>query len=143
MSHHPPISRFLVVSGNGAWKYYGYYEYVAKMKSITGNVVGGQFKGPNVVEFLPSGDKIEFYFPIMNINGMMYGKRIIEWEGTINFIDNKNNIRANLSFTPSPKFYQKFKEPNDILRGEILQGDKVIHKIYGSPLGQLMFDNEV
>jgi hypothetical protein len=148
MSHHPPISRFLIISSNNTWKFHGYYEYTAKIKSLTGNTAGGQFKGPNIIEFINplnmnNNDRIVFNYPSSNIHGLMYGRRIMEWEGNLEFIDEKNKLTATLSFTPSPKFYQKFKEPNDTLRGEIKQNDKHIHKIYGSPLDKLMFDEEM
>lgn len=147
VSHHPPISRFFVISSNKLWRFHGFYEYVAKIKSITGNVVGGQFKGPNIIEIYNKKtgiyDLIQYSLPTMNITGMMYGKRIIEWEGVLEFKDEINNIYAFLKFTPAPKFYQKFVEPTDIFRGELTQNEEIIHKIYGSPIDKLMFDDEV
>lgn len=73
----------------------------------------------------------------------MYGKRIVEWEGSLDFHDEKNSITAKLNFTPAPKFFQKFKEPTDVFRGEIKKDENVINKLYGSPLDKLMIDNEV
>lgn len=147
MSHHPPISRFLILGANKKWKFYGYYEYAVKIKSITGNVAGGQFKGPNILEIYNkqtgNNDIIEYTLPSMNISGLMYGKRIVEWEGVCEFKDENNGVYAFLKFTPAPKFYQKFVEPTDIFRGEITQNDEVVHKIYGSPLEKIMFDDEV
>jgi hypothetical protein len=147
MSHHPPISRFLILAGNKKWKFHGYYEYAVKIKSLTGNVVGGQFKGPNILEIYNPlkgiFDVIEYTLPTMNISGMLYGKRVIEWEGICEFKDENNGIYAYLKFTPAPKFYQKFVEPTDIFRGEITQNEQIIHKIYGSPLEKIMFDDEM
>ena len=59
------------------------------------------------------------------------------------FSDYKNDISANLEFTPAPKFYQKFKEPTDVFRGDLKKGDKCVHKIFGSPIDKLVFDNEL
>jgi len=147
MSHHPPISRFLILAGNKKWKFHGYYEYAVKIKSLTGNVVGGQFKGPNILEIYNPlkgiFDVIEYTMPTMNISGMLYGKRVIEWEGICEFKDENNGIYAYLKFTLASKFYQKFVEPTDIFRGEITQNEKIIHKIYGSPLEKIMFDDEM
>jgi len=147
MSHHPPISRFLIIAGNKKWRFHGYYEYVVKIRSITGNVIGGQFKGPNIIEILnpKTGvfDTIEYSLPTMNISGMLYGKRIIEWEGLCEFKDENNLLYSYMKFTPAPKFYQKFIEPTDIFRGEITHNDEVIHKICGSPLDNIMFDDEM
>jgi hypothetical protein len=141
MSHHPPISRFLLMSENN-WRFYGYYEYVAKLKGFTGNVIGGCFKGPNIVDF-GNNDTITFNLPNQNITGLMYGKRIIEWDGRMDFCDIKNNIHASLVFTESPSFFQKFREPTDVFRGEIRQDDRVICDIIGSPVSHLMFGKDM
>lgn len=130
------------MSVNKSWKFYGHYEYIAKLKSLTGNSFGGQFRGPNRLE-LKNGDILTFTYPVMNITGLMYGRRIMEWEGNMEFSDYKNDISANLEFTPAPKFYQKFKEPTDVFRGELKKGDKCVHKIFGSPIDKLVFDNEL
>jgi hypothetical protein len=115
MSHHPPISVFYLQGPKNKFKFYGHYEYIAKLKSITGNSVDGQFKGPNTIEF-SNGEKITFTYPCMSISGLLFGKRIIQWEKGMEFIDHFNNIRAFMNFTPQPHFYQKFKEPTDIFR---------------------------
>jgi hypothetical protein len=112
------------------------------LKSLTGNSFGGQFRGPNHLE-LQNGDILTFTFPIMNITGLMYGRRIMEWEGSMEFSDKKNDITANLAFTPPPKFYQKFKEPTDVFRGEPKKGEEIVHKIFGSPIDKLVFDSEL
>ena len=141
MSHHPPISRFLLISQNN-WKIYGYYEYIAKLKGFTGNVIGGCFKGPNCIDF-GNDDVITYNLPSMNISGLMYGRRIMEWEGRMEFLDKKNNIKAFLNFTPPPSFFKKFIEPTDIFRGELLVDDIVVHSIEGSPIRSIKFDNEM
>jgi hypothetical protein len=127
---------------DNSWKFYGFYEYVAKLKSVTGNVIGGQFKGPNILE-LNDGTKLQFHYPNMNINGLMFGKRIMEWEGSMQFSDEKNNITSSITFTEVPGFFQKFKEPTDIFRGDIKIGDEVVHKIFGSPVDKLVVDDEM
>ena len=109
MSHHPPISVFYLQGPKNKFKFYGYYEYIARLKSVTGNSVDGQFKGPSTVEF-QNGDKITYTLPFMCISGLLYGKRIIQWEKGLEFVDHVNNIKAILNFTPEPRFFQKFKE---------------------------------
>ncbi len=129
---------------NRNWRFYGFYEYAAKFKGV--NSIGGQFTGPNILEIItPNGGKevISFTYPFMNISGLMYGRRTVEWEGSMDFHDEKNSITAKLNFTPAPKFFQKFKEPTDVFRGEIKKNENVLNKLYGSPLDKLMIDNEV
>jgi hypothetical protein len=142
VSHHPPIARFLILSGNKKWKFYGYYEFVVKLKSLTGNVIGGHFRGPNFLE-LDSGEKLQFTYPFMNISGLMYGRRNMEWEGSMKFENPSHNISAEINFTPAPGIFQKFKEPTDIFRGELKKGNQILHKIYGSPVDKLLFDGEM
>ena len=142
MSHHPPISVFYLQGFKNKFKFYGYYEYIARLKSMTGNSVDGQFKGPSTIEF-QNGDKITYTLPFMCISGLLYGKRVIQWEKGLEFVDHVNNLKAVINFTPEPKFYQTFKEPTDIFRGEMIQNGSVLHKIYGSPIDRLMFDDEV
>ena len=115
MSHHPPVSVFYLLGPKNKYKFYGYYEYTAKLKSITGNSVDGQLKGPSTIEF-PDGEKITFTYPPVSISGLLYGNRIIQWEKSFEFVDHVNNLECVLNFTPEPKFYQKFKEPTDIFR---------------------------
>lgn len=142
MSHHPPISRFLIIPESNSWQIYGYYEYIVKLKSLTGNSISGQFKGPNCLR-LKDGSILNFSYPFLNITGLMYGRRIMEWEGSMQFNDEKNNINAELTFTVPPRFFQKFKEATDIFRGEIKQNGIVVHKIFGSPVDKLVIDDEM
>jgi hypothetical protein len=79
----------------------------------------------------------------MNITGLMYGRRVIDWEGTMNFLDENNGLSATIAFTPPPKFFQKFKEATDIFRGELKKDEQILHKIFGSPIDKLIFDSEV
>lgn len=142
ISHHPGLSRFLVTSLDNFWKLHGYYEYVACIKGI-GNVACGQFKGPTIIDFPLLNKTFEFHYPMQNINGMMYGKRIIEWEGEIRFLNAKENTECVLSFTKQRGFLQNFIETTDTIRGFIKHNNLIISKVFGSPLDSLFFDNEL
>ncbi len=48
--------------------------------------------GPNIVTF-PDGTKITFALPEANVGGILFGERIIEYLGTIEFRDEKNGLR--------------------------------------------------
>jgi len=43
------------------------------------------------VEF-PDGTVITYSLPWMNVQGIMYGDRIIEYDGTMDFRDEKNGL---------------------------------------------------
>jgi hypothetical protein len=90
ISHHPPISYFLVEDVDGLYKFEGSYMYTAKLISL-GNAVRGRQVGKNRVHF-KDGTIIEYEFPFLRINGLIISKRTIQWEGSIKFVDEKNDI---------------------------------------------------
>jgi hypothetical protein len=73
ISHHPPISTFLVEHPDGLFVFEGSYEYTAKITDL-GNSVTGRQVGKNRVWF-QDGSVIEFEYPVMKINGLLFGKR--------------------------------------------------------------------
>lgn len=90
ISHHPPISYFLVEHVDGLYKFEGSYTYTAKLTNL-GNAVRGRQVGINRVHF-QDGTVIEYEYPFLRINGLMINKRTIQWEGSITFKDSKNDI---------------------------------------------------
>lgn len=139
ISHHPPIARFLIISEN--YKFYGYYDFFAKLTSYVGNEILGIYKGPNILEF--EDGKVEFNFPANLINGVVYGKRIYEWSGDFTVEDKANGLIANLAFTPKPSFFSSSVNPTDFLTGSIIDNGVVVAQIEGSPLENLKFNGKV
>lgn len=90
ISHHPPISYFLVEHVDGLYTFEGSYMYTAKLISL-GNSVRGRQVGKNRIHF-KDGTIIEYEFPFLRINGLIISKRTIQWEGSIKFVDEKNDI---------------------------------------------------
>ena len=43
----------------------------------------------------------------------MYGSRIIEWEGNMNFVDKKNNLCCKISFYNGASIFSRRKHPSD------------------------------
>jgi hypothetical protein len=124
VSHHPPITRFLVEHHGGLYKYYGSYEYTAKLTDF-GNSVTGRQQGKNYIEFL-DGTKISFEYPFMKIGGLLFGKRTIKFSGTVQFEDLKNGITAEMKFNPEGGMFKKSKGPVDEFTGAIHHGDPVV-----------------
>ena len=75
ISHHPPISCFLVEHPRGLFKLEGAYEYQAKVTEL-GNTVVGRYNGKNRIHFL-DGTVIEYEYPSVRISGLLVGKRTI------------------------------------------------------------------
>ena len=73
VSHHPPISCFLVENHEGLYFVEGSYEYTAKVTDL-GNSVTGRQAGKNRVHFR-DGTVIEWEYPVMKISGLIFGKR--------------------------------------------------------------------
>lgn len=90
VSHHPPISCFEVVNVDGLYTLEGSYEYTAKVTDL-GNSVTGRQVGKNRLRFA-DGSFVEWEYPFMKIQGLLFGKRTTHWVGGIEFKDDKNNI---------------------------------------------------
>ncbi len=54
-------------------------------------------KGIFVVEY-PDGTKITFALPAVNVCGVLWGDRIIEYDGNMTFRDDKNKILCEVRF---------------------------------------------
>jgi len=143
--HHPPVSMYHVTASDNSWHYYGYGAWTA---SFRGNAIKGLQKGPNFVEFPAYESQISFNLPEAWVRGMLYGQRLIEYDGRVDFVDEKNGLRCELQFNPTGQslmssFWGK-KLPSDHVRGEIVNADKtVLSTVSGSWLGALEFDNQV
>lgn len=140
ISHHPPISYFLVEHVDGLYKFEGSYMYTAKLVKL-GNSVRGRQVGKNRVHFR-DGTIIEFEYPFLKINGLMIKKRTIQWEGSIKFLDAKNNIECELNFPKEGLFGLNRGMTYDMLNGTIFQNGEEVSKVDGSWLSHLCFDNK-
>jgi len=90
VSHHPPVTAWQVFGPGNSYKFYGYGEWVA---SFSVNAVSGQQKGRHVIEF-QDGSKIVYNLPQVVLQGVLWGERVMNYEGTINFIDEKKWYRC-------------------------------------------------
>ena len=117
ISHHPPISYFLVEHNGGLYKFYGSYEYTAKLTDF-GNSATGRQVGKNYIEF-KDGTKIVYEFPYMKIGGLLFGKRTIKFSGKVEFTDQKNGLNAVLKFNSEGGMFKKKEGLVDEFKGEI------------------------
>lgn len=124
ISHHPPISYFLVEHPDGLYKFEGSYEYTAKLTNL-GNSVTGRQVGKNRVHF-QDGTIIEYEYPFLKINGLMFGKRTIEWDGSILFTDSKNDIECEVNLPEKGYFGLKESTEYDMMTGVIKQNGEPV-----------------
>jgi len=153
VSHHPPVTAWQVFGPGNSYKFYGYGEWVA---SFSVNAVSGQQKGRHVIEF-QDGSKIVYNLPQVVLQGVLWGERVMNYEGTINFIDEKNGIGA-VIYIPPPQdpiswaawWGGATKLPTDYLGGQVykLKGNPhtkgdTISNLVGSWLGRIEFDGKI
>ena len=77
VSHHPPISSFLMYGPNNIYQLSGYYQY--KM-SFSANSLSGTQYGPNDVRFADGG-LITYRLPAVKITGLIFGSRLVYYCG--------------------------------------------------------------
>jgi len=95
ISHHPPVSAYLINHPTGAYKVYGVGEVTAKMAGL--NTINGQKIGDTVIEF-KNGGKIVIGNPEMRIDGLVMGERIVNYMRSFTITDEKNKLGADITF---------------------------------------------
>jgi hypothetical protein len=159
-SHHPPVTCWQVYGPDNLWHYYGYGEWSAAFR---GNSVKGHQFGPNLITF-QDGTTITYSLPEANVGGILFGDRIIEYLGTIDFRDEKNGLSCDVVIDPKENtgffggwFSGAKRKPTDYFKGDILrfhnpadvnkknptkEDYEVVSKVEGSWLSCIEFDGE-
>jgi len=148
VSHHPPVTNWEVQGPGGMYHFYGSGELTAAFR---GNSIRGHQEGSHVIDFKLDGGQITYKLPEVWVRGIMFGERIIEYDGLVTFHDEKNKILAEVKINPEAGgswFSWKKKVPTDYLDGAIytytnsVEDKKQVSKIEGSWLGCILFDKE-
>lgn len=142
-SHHPPITAWLLIGPNNSWRLSGSGEWVAAFR---GNSIKAGQKGTLLLTFADGG-KITYSLPQVNVGGVLWGDRIIEYDGSGVFKDEANKLSAEL-FMPIPNqggwvssWFAK-KHPSDHFVGDIARDGKPVCHVEGSWLGAIEFDGQ-
>ena len=90
VSHHPPITSFLVHGAQNSYILSGRYNY--KISFSANSLVGTQ-SGPNNIRF-PDGGEVVFKLPGVKLTGLIMGVRLAFYTGTMRFWDKQNGIKA-------------------------------------------------
>jgi hypothetical protein len=99
ISHHPPITAFLLEDAENAYRFHGCIEFTASMG--TNSLRAGQ-EGTNYVEF-PDGQVIKTQAPHYTLGGTVMGDRTINADGFFLFEDTENDIKCVIIFNPIMK----------------------------------------
>lgn len=95
ISHHPPVSAYLLIHPQNAYKLYGTGEVAARLTGL--NTIHGQRVGETTVEF-KNGDKVVIANPEMKIDGIVMGDRTLNHIKSFTITDKTNNITAEITF---------------------------------------------
>jgi len=95
ISHHPPVSAYLVNHPRGDYKLYGCGEVTAKMVGL--NTINGQKLGNTTIEF-KNGGKVIIGNPEMRIDGLLMGERVVNYMRNFSIVDQKNRLAAEITF---------------------------------------------
>lgn len=95
ISHHPPVSAYLVIGPKRSYKLYGTGELEVKMNGFN-NIIGRRI-GKTTIEF-KDGGKIVFTNPDTRIDGLLVGERRYSYIKTCVFLDKKNHLSAEVTF---------------------------------------------
>lgn len=95
ISHHPPVSAYLMEHPNRLYRLYGKGEVAAKMGGI--NTICGSRIGETVIEFR-DGSVIKISNPEMRIDGLMMGDRTINYAKSFTVTDQTNDLVAETTF---------------------------------------------
>jgi len=95
ISHHPPVSAYLLIHPQGEYKLYGTGEVAARLTGL--NTIHGQRIGQTVIEF-KNGDKIVAANPEMKIEGIMMGDRTLNHIKSFTITDKTNQLTAEITF---------------------------------------------
>lgn len=143
ISHHPPISSWQVYGPDGKFVFYGNGNWVAGIK---GNAVKGRQTGVNCVQFADNGTKIEYDLPGLMVKGVLWGLRVLKYQGTMRFKDAQSGLEAVVEVDPQPNasffsgwFSRQKKQPYkpDQVIGRLMKGDTVVDTCHGNWLTHL------
>jgi len=95
ISHHPPVSAYLLIGPQRSYKLYGTGELKVEMNGFN-NIIGRRI-GKTTIEF-QDGTKIVFTNPDTRIDGLLVGDRRYSYIRTCVFLDKKNQISAEVTF---------------------------------------------
>jgi len=95
ISHHPPVSAYLMTGAEDSYRLYGTGEVAAKMVGM--NTINGHKIGDTIIQF-KNGDKITIGSPDMRIDGVFIGTRTINYIQSFSLVDHTHKITAEVTF---------------------------------------------
>ena len=94
-SHHPPVTHWYMEGPNNLYKFFGHGQIKAGLAGP--NTIKASKLGKHTIVF-KNGDKLDYTAPKMQINGVVLGQRTINFVGSFEVIDHKNDLSAIFNF---------------------------------------------
>ncbi|CAD8085669.1 unnamed protein product [Paramecium sonneborni] len=129
ISHHPPLSYFLVFGPKKSYKFYGYSLYEAKAGFNSLTILN---HGKRTLQF--NDQKLQCTFSSEHYSGTFLGTMKNESQGSLQFIDEANNLKCVVQLGKVKN------KPTDYFEGEIKRGKTTLSKLFGSYMGFADFD---
>ena len=97
ISHHPPISSFLIEGGSSCpFKMHGYIEYKVQVQGAFSSV---HISMPGKINLeLTDGTVYDMEYPQMEVEGLLSDVKVLNPIGAITVKDNTNNLKVIVKF---------------------------------------------
>lgn len=127
ISHHPPISYFLIYGPNDSYQFSGYYDF-----EISPGLNSLSLKNVGKRKFsFRDGTEITATYPTGVFSSTFFGTSRIEETKTCLIQDTKNNISLSVSFDKVKK------RPSDYFDSHILVNNLPTERVFGTYLGYI------
>ncbi|KEP60265.1 UNVERIFIED_CONTAM: phosphatidylinositol transfer protein [Hammondia hammondi] len=135
----PPSTAFLVRSPKGRFSFWGNFAFRAELK---GNYGVLRQEGETVVCFPHDETEIRFSQPTAKVCGLLWGPRVFEWGGKMDFKDERNSLYCRLQFGVATPTHSPTHVPSDFFYGEIKDAATGASRsvVTGSWIDQVNFD---
>ena len=100
ISHHPPITAFLLEGPNKCYTFQGSYESkmsLSGIDSVKGTRIG------NIVFSFPDGGRISVKDPSMQMVHLLSSNKVLKVSGQMVITDHVNHLVAEFDYTPEAK----------------------------------------
>jgi len=135
--HHPPVSRWEVLSKPGSPKeesyvFTGEANWTA---TVSGNSLKGRQSGVSCVVFGRDDASVTWELPYVGMKGVMWGTRVLYYAGEMVFVDAKNKLRAEIKVTDAntsrsiKQWWNGEEKVPDSVKGTIYQCQNPLVKV--------------
>ena len=129
--------------GNGTWS-----------ATAHGNSLKGHQAGINCVRFARDGATVTWELPTMSIRGILFGERVLKYQGSMIFRDEAHDLVCDVSIDADAEgllhsllhLRRRRREAgptHDAVRGSLRRGERILDSLSGSWLSHLQWERGV